>query len=72
VQGEIEVYPNEWVAPVLMLDVGNVIGPEAGDPLVGAGVGLSVGNGWLRIDLVKGLNPGTVVRADLSVRVPVW
>jgi hypothetical protein len=72
VQGEIEVYPNEWVAPVLMLDVGNVIGPEAGDPLVGAGVGLSVGNGWLVIDLVKGLNPGTVVRADLSLRVPVW
>jgi hypothetical protein len=71
-QGEVEIYPNEWVAPVLMLDVGNVIGQDAGDPLVGAGVGLSVGNGWLRFDLVKGLNPGSAVRADLGVQIPVW
>jgi hypothetical protein len=71
-QGEIEIYPNEWVAPMLLVDVGNVIGNGAGSPLVGAGVGLSVGNGWLRIDLVKGLNPGAVVRADLGVQIPVW
>jgi hypothetical protein len=44
------------IAPVLLVDVGNVFGSGVGDPLVGAGVGLSVGNGWLRSDLVNGLN----------------
>jgi hypothetical protein len=72
VQGEMEVYPNEWAAPLLILDVGNVIGSGSGDPLIGAGIGVSVGNGWLRIDLVKGLHPSTVVRADIGVQVPVW
>jgi len=72
VQGEIEIHPNEWVAPVLLVDVGNVIGDGGGSPLVGAGLGLSVGNGWLRIDLVKGLHPAAVVRADLGIQVPIW
>jgi hypothetical protein len=72
VQGEIEIVPNEWVAPLVLADVGNVIGSDSSDPLVGVGLGLSVGNGWLRIDLVKGVNPATAVRADLGVRLPVW
>jgi hypothetical protein len=72
VQGELEIWPNEWAAPLLLVDVGNVIGGGAGDPLVGVGVGLSAGNGWLRIDLMKGVNPGTPVRADIGIQVPVW
>lgn len=72
IQSEIEIVPSEWVAPVLITDVGNVFGAGSGEPLVGVGVGLSVGNGWLRIDLTKGLNPSTVVRADLGIQVPVW
>jgi hypothetical protein len=72
VQSEIEVWPNEWVAPVVLADVGNVIGSDSGDPLVGVGLGLSVGNGWLRIDLLKGVNPSGAVRADVGVRLPAW
>jgi hypothetical protein len=72
VQGEVEIVPNGWVAPLLIADVGNVIGGGGGDPLVGVGLGLAVGNGWLRIDLVKGVHPSTVVRADVGVRLPVW
>jgi hypothetical protein len=64
--------PNEWVAPLLLADVGNVIGTGSGDPLVGLGLGLSVGNGWLRFDLTKGVHPSAVVRGDLEVRIPVW
>lgn len=71
-QTEVEIVPNEWVAPLLLADVGNVIGEGSGDPLVGVGLGLSVGNGWLRMELVKGVHPSTVVRADLGVRLPVW
>jgi hypothetical protein len=72
VQSEVEIVPNEWVAPLLLADVGNVIGNGSGDPLVGVGLGLALGNGWLRIDLVKGVHPSTAVRADLGVRLPVW
>jgi hypothetical protein len=72
VQSELEIVPNDWVAPLLLLDVGNVIGSDTGDPLVGVGLGLAVGNGWLRIDLVKGVHPSAAVRADLGVRLPVW
>jgi hypothetical protein len=72
VQSEVEIVPNPWVAPLLIMDAGNVTGEGAGDPLVSVGLGLSVGNGWLRIDLVKGVHPSTVVRADLGVRFPVW
>jgi hypothetical protein len=71
-QGEIEIVPNEWVAPLLLVDVGDVIGPGGGDPLVGVGVGLAAGNGWLRIDVMKGVHPAAVVRADLGVQIPVW
>ena len=69
VQSEFEIVPNEWVAPVVLMDVGNVIGSGAGDPLIGVGLGLSLGNGWLRLDLVKGVNPAAVVRADLGVQI---
>jgi hypothetical protein len=69
VQSEFELVPNEWVAPVALVDIGNVIGSGAGDPLIGIGLGLSLGNGWLRLDLVKGVNPAAVVRADLGVHI---
>jgi len=72
VQSEVEIVANDWVAPLLLVDVGNVIGSDTGDPLVGVGLGLAVGNGWLRIDLVKGVHPSAAVRADLGVRLPVW
>jgi hypothetical protein len=72
VQSEVEIVPSDWVAPLLLLDVGDVFGRGGFDPLVGIGVGAAFGNGWLRLDLVKGVNPATVVRADLGVRVPVW
>jgi hypothetical protein len=72
VQSEVEIVPNEWVAPLLIVDVGNVIGAGSGDPLVGAGLGLAVGNGWLRIDFLKGVHPANAVRVDLGVRLPVW
>jgi hypothetical protein len=54
---------------VALVDIGNVIGSGAGDPLIGIGLGLSLGNGWLRLDLVKGVNPAAVVRADLGVHI---
>jgi Haemolysin secretion/activation protein ShlB/FhaC/HecB len=69
VQSEVEIVPNAWVAPVALIDIGNVIGPGSGDPLIGVGLGLSVGNGWLRLDLVKGVNPAAVVRADLGIKI---
>lgn len=71
-QGDIEIWPNEWVAPLLLVDVGNVIGDGAGSPMVGAGMGLSLGNGWLRVDFVKGVRPRAVLRADVGVQIPVW
>jgi hypothetical protein len=72
IQGEIEILPNDWVAPLVLLDVGNVFGAGSGDPLVGVGLGLSFGNGWLRVDLAKGVNPSSAVRVDIGVRFPVW
>ena len=69
VQSELEIRPNPWVAPVALVDVGNVTGSGSGEPLVGVGLGLSVGNGWLRLDLVKGVNPAAVMRADLGIKI---
>jgi hypothetical protein len=72
VQSEVEIVPNDWLAPLLIVDVGNVIGADTGHPLVGVGLGLAAGNGWLRVDFVKGVHPSEAVRVNLGVRLPVW
>jgi hypothetical protein len=75
VQTEFELVHNDWASPVLFVDTGNLFrsavpGFSAGDPLVGVGAGLSIFGGWLRIDLSKGVNPGTDVRLDISADIP--
>lgn len=52
------------LVPVVFLDVGD--GVPSRDPLIGAGVGLAVLGGILRLDLSRGLNPLEPVRFDLG------
>lgn len=58
-----------WLAtPVVFGDVGGTF--SDGDPLVGAGAGLSFLNGWFRLDVSKGLRPARDVRFDLRFAAP--
>jgi hypothetical protein len=50
-------------APVVFFDVGDTF---TADPLMGAGIGLSLVNGMLRFDFSKGLRPSTGIRFDLA------
>ncbi len=54
-------------APVLFVDVGDTF---SSDPMVGAGIGVSLLNGLIRFDLSKGINPWNEVRFDLAFRAP--
>ena len=49
--------------PVVFFDVGDTF---TADPLMGAGIGLSLVNGMLRFDFSKGLTPSTGIRFDLA------
>jgi len=58
-----------WLAtPVLFADVGSTF--DQSDPLVGAGAGLSILDGWVRFDLSKGVHPAGAVRFDLRFGAP--
>ena len=71
VQWEQELGSSAWWAPVVFADAGDfVVSPYDFDPLVGLGVGLSALNGWIRLDLAKGVNPDTSLRFDLLFRIP--
>jgi hypothetical protein len=56
-----------WWAPVAFVDVGDTF---TSDPLVGAGIGLSLLDGLVRFNLSKGLRPTRDVRFDLLFRAP--
>jgi hypothetical protein len=68
-QLDLEWVVSEWWSPVLFGDVGNV--DELRDPLVGAGIGLSLLSGWVRLDLAKGLQPWSSVRFDAAFQIPL-
>jgi hypothetical protein len=51
--------------PVVFADVGDTF---SSDPIVGAGLGVSLLNGLIRLDLSKGLRPSSDVRLDLAFR----
>jgi hypothetical protein len=51
--------------PVVFADVGDTF---SSDPIVGAGLGVSLLNGLIRLDLSKGLRPSSEVRLDLAFR----
>ena len=54
-------------APVMFVDVGDTF---SSDPIVGAGIGLSLINGLIRFNLSKGIDPWNEVRFDLAFRAP--
>ena len=56
------------ISPVAFVDAGSTF--TESDPLVGAGAGLSVLGGLMRLNLAKGLNPSTGIRFDLLFRAP--
>jgi hypothetical protein len=66
---QLDVALTRWwlLAPVAFVDVGDTF---VSDPMVGAGVGLSVLNGLIRFNLAKGLRPASEVRFDLLFRAP--
>jgi hypothetical protein len=66
-QVDLALARSPFWAPVVFVDVGDTF---SADPLVGAGVGLSLLNGLIRFSLAKGLNPSTDVRFDLAFRAP--
>jgi len=75
VQSELELSHDPWIVPVLFADAGGLLRSEAGgpgamDPMIGGGIGLSLLNGWLRLDCAKGFHPNAGVRCDALVRVP--
>ncbi len=71
-QWEQELRASRYWAPVVFLDVGDVVTPSYDfDPLVGVGVGVSLLSGWMRLDFAKGVHPGTSVRFDLLFRMPL-
>lgn len=66
-QLDIGLSSSPYLAPVAFVDVGDTF---TGDPLVGIGAGLSILHGLVRLNLAKGLNPGTDVRFDLFFNAP--
>lgn len=67
VQLDMALTRSRLLAPVAFVDVGDTF---ESDPMVGAGVGLSVLNGLVRFNLAKGLSPVSEVRFDLLFRAP--
>ena len=65
---------HRWIlAPVVSVDVGDVFSLDDTydpDPLVGVSAGVSALNGWLRLNLSKGLNPDGDLRFDLLFGAP--
>jgi len=53
------------LSPVVFADVGDTF---SSDPLVGAGIGVSLLNGLMRLDLSKGVRPAAGLRFDLAFR----
>ncbi len=53
------------LSPVIFADVGDTF---SSDPLVGAGIGVSLLNGLIRFDLSKGLRPESALRFELAFR----
>ena len=51
--------------PVLFADIGDTF---SSDPLIGGGIGLSLLNGMVRLNLSQGFRPTTNVRFDLVFR----
>ncbi len=71
-QWEQELRDSQYWAPVVFLDVGDVVTPSYDfDPLVGVGIGVALFSGWMRLDLAKGVHPSTSVRFDLLFRMPL-
>jgi len=66
-QLDLALTRSRLLAPVAFVDVGDTF---TSDPMVGAGVGLSVLNGLIRFNLSKGLRPVSEVRFDLLFRAP--
>jgi hypothetical protein len=66
-QFDMALTRNPIVAPVVFADVGDTFHSR---PLVGVGGGLSFLNGVVRLNLSKGLNPGTDLRFDLLFQAP--
>ena len=67
VQFDLAIARSRLVAPVLFFDIGDTFD---GDPLLGAGGGVSFLNGLVRLNLSKGIRPTGRVRFDLLFRAP--
>jgi len=66
-QLDLALLRSRVLAPVAFFDIGDTFD---GDPLIGAGAGLSILNGLVRFNLSKGLRPTDSVRFDLLFRAP--
>lgn len=65
VQTEVTLIRNEWVEPILFADAGTRL--DDVDLLGGVGVGASLGGGWVRFDLARGLGGEKRFRFDIGV-----
>jgi hypothetical protein len=66
-QLDLALTRSAFLAPVAFVDVGDTF---TSNPLVSVGAGISVLGGIVRLNLAKGVNPGTDVRFDLLFRAP--
>ena len=57
-----------FFAPVLFVDAGDTF--SSSSPLIGAGAGVSLISGMIRLNVAKGLNPSGDLRFDLLFRAP--
>ena len=59
---------SQYWAPVVFLDVGDVVTPSHDfDPLVG----VALLSGWMRLDFAKGVHPSKLARFDFLFRMPL-
>ncbi|MFQ5551925.1 MAG: hypothetical protein ACE5FJ_11885, partial [Gemmatimonadales bacterium] len=74
VQLDIPLKPNNAASTILFFDIGDAFDPDQemadGTPLIGAGVGFSILNGWLRPNLSYGIHPNAGLRFDLLFGAP--
>ncbi len=66
-QLDVALSGSQLWSPVLFVDAADTF---SSDPLVGIGAGLSVLNGFMRLDISKGVRPSTDLRFDLMFRAP--
>jgi hypothetical protein len=66
-QLDVAVLESAWLMPVIFADVGDTFDR---DPIAAVGVGVSLLNGLVRLNLAKGVRPSRGARLDVHFRAP--